>query len=397
MLAYLHKLLGASGLAPHGFCLLWDPALIWTHVIADALIGLAYFSIPVVIAFFVSRRPDVQFKGVALLFAAFILACGTTHFMSIWTLWYPDYGPEALIKLLTAAISVATAVALWPLLPRLVALPSPAQLQHVNADLSLRISERDAALAALAIETGERQRAEAMLRQAQTMKAVGQLSGGIAHDFNNQLAIIIANVDRARRFSSNPEKAGPALENALAGATRAAQMTDQLLAFARRQPLQAARQQLNAIVERVHDQLLPSLETAAIVTSFDLDPALWPVEIDTAQAEHALTNLIVNARDAMVGGGTLALVSRNRRGADGEGDAVVLEIRDSGSGMDIETCERAFEPFFTTKSAGHGTGLGLSQAYGFIQQSRGAIEIDSMPGCGTCVCITLPSVMGADA
>ncbi len=174
-------------------------------------------------------------------------------------------------------------------------------------------------------------------------------------------------------------------------------MTDQLLAFARRQPLQSARQQLIAIVERVHDQLLPSLETAAIVTSFDLDPALWPVEIDTAQAEHALINLIVNARDAMVGGGTLALVSRNRRGADGEGDAVVLEIRDSGSGMDIETCERAFEPFFTTKSAGHGTGLGLSQAYGFIQQSRGAIEIDSMPGCGTCVCITLPSVMGADA
>ncbi len=397
MLAYLHKLLGASGLAPHGFCLLWDPALIWTHVIADALIGLAYFSIPVVMAVFVSRRPDLEFKAVAWLFAAFIMACGTTHFMSIWTLWYPDYGPEALIKLLTAAISVATAVALWPLLPRLIALPSPAQLQRANADLSLRIDERDTALAALAFETSERPRAEAMLRQAQTMKAVGQLSGGIAHDFNNQLAIIIANVDRARRFPGNPEKAGPALENALAGATRAAQMTDQLLAFARRQPLQAERQQLNAIVERVHDQLVPSLETAAIVTSFDLDPALWPVKIDTAQAEHALINLIANARDAMVGGGTLALISRNRTGTNGEDDSVVLEIRDSGAGMDIETRERAFEPFFTTKAAGHGTGLGLSQAYGFIQQSRGDIEIDSMPGSGTCVRITLPRMPEADA
>ncbi len=396
MLAYLHKLLGASGLAPHGFCLLWDPALIWTHVVADALIGLAYFSIPVVIAVFVSRRPDVQFKGVAWLFAAFIMACGTTHFMSIWTLWYPDYGPEALIKLLTAAISVATAVALWPLLPQLIALPSPAELQRVNADLSLRINERDTALAALAIETSERQRAEAMLRQAQTMKAVGQLSGGIAHDFNNLLAIIIANVDRARRFSGDTEKAGPALENALAGAQRAAQMTDQLLAFARRQPLQAERQQLNTIVERVHDQLVPSLETAAIVTRFDLDPALWPVEIDTAQTENALINLIVNARDAMEGGGTLELVSRNNSGADGEDDTVVLEIRDSGSGMDIETRERAFEPFFTTKSVGQGTGLGLSQAYGFIHQSRGEIEIDSTPGSGTCVRITLPRAIGED-
>jgi hypothetical protein len=122
MLDFFRQLLASDSLSPHGICLLWRPELIWTHAISDALIGTAYFSIPVALAYFVSKRPDVAFTWVFWAFAAFILACGTTHFFSISTLWFPDYGAEALIKATTAAASVATAVALWPLLPQAMAL-----------------------------------------------------------------------------------------------------------------------------------------------------------------------------------------------------------------------------------------------------------------------------------
>ncbi len=251
MFDYFQRLLAERGLAPHGYCLLWEPALIWTHVIADALIGLAYFSIPAVLATYLTRRRDIDFGWVAWMFAAFIMACGTTHFFAIWTLWHPDYGIEGLVKAATAGVSVFTAVALWPLLPRAIALPSPAQLQNVNADLKVRIAERDAALAALQREAGERARAEEALRQAQKMEAVGQLTGGIAHDFNNLLTVVVANLDRARRLGGGDARVDAALGNALSGAERAAKLTDQLLTFSRRQQLQPEVQDLNAVLTSI--------------------------------------------------------------------------------------------------------------------------------------------------
>ena len=389
MFTYLQHLLGERGLAPHGFCLLWDPALIWTHVIADALIGVAYFSIPVAIAYFLTRRRDVAFGWVVWMFAAFIMACGTTHFLSIWTLWHPDYGVEGLVKAGTAAVSVVTAVALWPLLPRAIALPSPAQLQRVNADLSLRIGERDAALAALRRETAERERAEDLLRHAQKMEAVGQLTGGIAHDFNNLLTIVVANLDRVRRLTEGDARLERPLANALSGTERAAKLTSQLLAFARRQPLQAAEQDLNAIVTVMHG-LAAAMLPAGVRIDLDLTSDLWPVRVDMNQMESVLLNLIVNARDAMPGGGNVAIRTRNAPGDDAAGDRVVLEVTDAGTGMTPETAARAFEPFFTTKGVGEGTGLGLSQVYGFVTQSGGTVAIDSAPGQGTTIRIALP-------
>jgi PAS domain S-box-containing protein len=135
-------LLDPSGLTPHGFCLSWSPSLIGLHVISDAVVGLAYFSIPLAIADFVRRRPDLRYSWVAWLFVAFILACGTTHFMAIVTLWVPAYGVEGLIKLVTAILSIATAVLLWPLIPKVAALPSATQLEAVNLDLEGRVAAR---------------------------------------------------------------------------------------------------------------------------------------------------------------------------------------------------------------------------------------------------------------
>lgn len=384
MFQYLQKLLGQTGLAPHGYCLFWDPALIWTHVIADAAIGLAYFSIPFAMAVFLTRRPDIRFRAVAWLFVAFIIACGATHFFSIWTLWHPDYGPQALLKIVTALISVATAVMLWPLLPAALAMPSPQMLQVANDDLRLRIAERDAALAALHEATAERERAEAMLRQAQKMESLGQLTGGIAHDFNNLLTIVVANIDRARRIGAGDPRLASALDSAQTGADRAARLTDQLLAFARRQPLQPKLHDLNAIVTeslRLFGRTLDPLVRIEI----DLADYLWPVRVDQGQCENAVLNLVVNARDAMPDGGTVTI--RTRNSDTGE---VLLEISDTGTGMDPETVARAFDPFFTTKATGRGSGLGLSQVYGFASQSGGGVGITSHTGVGTTVTLSLP-------
>ena len=138
----------SNTLNPHGICLMWRPELIWTHAISDILIGLAYFSIPLALGVFLWHRRDVRFSWAIWMFVAFIMLCGVTHFMMVWTLWNPDYGIEALIKAGTATVSVITAFALWPLLPRVIALPSPSELER-------RIAERDAALAELraAMET----------------------------------------------------------------------------------------------------------------------------------------------------------------------------------------------------------------------------------------------------
>ena len=137
-------LLDPSGLTPHGFCLSWAPGLIWLHAGSDAVVGLAYFSIPVALAYFYLRRRDLKYGWLLYLFMAFIFACGTTHLMSIFTLWVPAYGiREGIIKLVTALLSIATAAILWPLIPKLVALPSPAQLQRVNAELSQTLAAKD--------------------------------------------------------------------------------------------------------------------------------------------------------------------------------------------------------------------------------------------------------------
>ena len=142
-MSILDWLLDPSGLTPHGFCLSWAPGLVGLHAGSDAVVGLAYFSIPVALASFAARRQDLQYGWVIYLFVAFILACGTTHLMSIVTLWVPAYGVEGIIKLITALLSIATALLLWPLIPKLLALPSPAQLERLNRELLATLAEQE--------------------------------------------------------------------------------------------------------------------------------------------------------------------------------------------------------------------------------------------------------------
>ena len=221
MPGWLSGLLDSDTLTPHGFCLSWQPGLIVLHVVSDTLIAAAYYSIPLAIALLLLRRSDVVFGWMGWLFAAFIVACGTTHALGVWTLWHPDYLADGLVKAVTAAVSVFAAAGPWPLLPKLVALPSPGILLESNARLQWQIRERDEAVAALHRETSERQKAEAIARQSQKMEAIGQLTGGIAHDFNNLLMAIQANLEvlEGRLEAADPRK--KYVQRALTGTGRA--------------------------------------------------------------------------------------------------------------------------------------------------------------------------------
>lgn len=268
-----------------------------------------------------------------------------------------------------------------------------AALERANEALSQRA-------AALATEIEERGRAEDQLRQAQKMQALGQLTGGIAHDFNNLLTVMRGTADLLRRPALAEARRIKYAESIAQTAERASQLTSQLLAFSRRQPLQPKVVDLNARLQCMLLMFTRVLGQHHDVTT-DFDPDLCRVRVDPTQLEVAVLNLVVNARDAMCEGGTLSITTsrwpRDGYQNDGvdkpsqvAGTFAAISITDSGVGMDPDTVSRATEPFFTTKGVGKGTGLGLSQVYGFAVQSGGTLEIDSVPGRGTTMRLTLP-------
>ena len=263
-----------------------------------------------------------------------------------------------------------------------------------------RTRELSTANEALKAEAAERAAAEAQLRQVQKMEAVGQLTGGIAHDFNNMLAVVVGGLDLARRKLHGPRREVEFhLDNAMEGATRAAALTRRLLAFARAEPLLpeavAPAERVESMLELI-DRAIG--ERITVHTRFPAEP--WLVFADTTQLENAVLNLAVNARDAMGGKGELMIEVDNVALGEGEiddlsaGAYVRISVRDTGAGIAPEHLERVFEPFFTTKPVGKGTGLGLTQIFGFARQSGGHVTIASKVGEGTTVSIFLPRFAG---
>jgi PAS domain S-box-containing protein len=265
-------------------------------------------------------------------------------------------------------------------------------LRHLNATLEQQVLER----------TRELERNAEALRQAQKMEAVGQLTGGVAHDFNNLLQVILGNLEVIRRnLPPDAPRLLRAIGTATSGAHAAAALTQRLLAFARRQPLDPRPLQANLLVNGMSDLLHRTLgETIAIETV--LGAGLWLLEADANQLESTILNLAVNARDAMPDGGRLTIETANadiddayaaRHVEVSPGQYVMISVSDTGTGMDADTLRQAFEPFFTTKPVGQGTGLGLSQVYGFVRQSGGHVKIYSELGMGSTVRIYLPRLL----
>lgn len=244
------------------------------------------------------------------------------------------------------------------------------------------------------------EQAQAALFQSQKMETLGQLTGGIAHDFNNLLTIIVNNLDLLTRTMSGARET-KLIESAQRAAERGAKLTQQLLAFSRRQPLQSSMHDPNALISAFESVLRRACgETVDLHLS--LGSRMGAVKVDGAQFEAVLLNLVVNARDAMPEGGMLTIATKSRILEKDEakmfgmpvGRYVAIEVQDTGIGMAPDIASRVFEPFFTTKEVGKGTGLGLSQVYGFITQSGGHIDVESVPGLGTTITMLLPAHEG---
>ena len=263
-------------------------------------------------------------------------------------------------------------------------------------DLAAAQAARGAAVAA-------RDYAEEQLRQAQKLEAVGQLTGGVAHDFNNLLTAVLGNLELLERHSKTQEPRFIRwVQNALDAARRGAILTQRLLAFSRRQPLSPSATNIADLLVKMSDLLERTLgENIRLQTH--LAPGLREADVDPNQLDSTILNIAINARDAMEGRGTLTIEARNVTFADGNqksrevapGDYILIALTDTGSGIKPDVLNHVFEPFFTTKPLGQGTGLGLSQVYGFVKQSGGHIEIASEVGAGTRVEIYLPCAMAS--
>jgi signal transduction histidine kinase len=256
----------------------------------------------------------------------------------------------------------------------------------------------DRAAAAVRAEVNRREVAEASLRQVQKMEVVGQLTGGVAHDFNNLLTAIGGNLDLILRRSDDSGWVRRLAEAALQATQRGERITQQLLVFSRRQVLRPETLNLNRVLVEF-EALMTHAVSEKIDLQLQLDAALDPSRIDRAQFEAALLNLMVNARDALPNGGRVVIETRNvlldQAYADQNPDArpgayVLVSVSDNGVGIDPSILPHVFEPFFTTKDVGRGSGLGLSQVYGFAEQSGGHVKIYSEVGIGTTVKLYLP-------
>ncbi len=349
----------------------------------------------VVTTFLGGWRPGVAAATLAGVIANLTLIAPRGSILPSW--------PEGWIAMAFYALTVGVDIALIQAMMTAFARAAAAEreLRLLNDELERRVADRTEALER---QVAERDAAQNQLRQMQKMELIGQLTGGIAHDFNNMLAVVIGSLDMARRRKNEPERVMAYVDNATEGAKRAAQLTTRLLAFSRQQPLAPKVFDANKLIEDMSEFLQRTIgESVRVETVLSRD--LWRAFADPAGVESAVVNLAINARDAMPDGGRLTIETANanlddryaRAHAEVQpGQYAMISLTDTGIGMPPQVVERALEPFFTTKGVGRGTGLGLSQVYGFVKQSGGHVSIYSELGQGTTVKIYLPRHLGAE-
>lgn len=387
-----HALADQSGhlhaFMPHGMCYLWDPAILWTHVVSDALIGLSYFSIPAALAIFASRRPDLAYRPIIWIFTAFIVLCGLTHLFSIHTVWTPDYPAEGVLKAATALVSVATAVTLWPLLPRALALPSNAQLEARNAALTEEVSKRAAAerrLADLATSL-ERRVADRTSELERANRALQDFAATASHDLQSPVRQIglLAQLIRRDAGPTLGEEAAERLELIGRSVDRMQGLIAGLLDYAKLidTPPNPAPLDLNALMaDMAADH---SGELTAIGAELDIGP-LPGVEADAVLIRQVFENLLSNAVKYR-GDAPLRV---KIEGAEVNGFAEIA-FTDNGPGVPAEYAETIFKMLQRLTATPDGAGVGLAFCRQIIESHGGRIILDTHFSGGARFLIRLP-------
>ncbi len=364
---------------PHGMCYLWRPDLLALHVISDAAIALAYFSIPIAIVYFVRRRTDFQYQWVLGLFAAFIVACGVTHLLAIWVVWNPDYWVDGIAKAITGAVSVLTAALLWPLLPKLLALPAPADLQIANQSLSSEVARRIEAQTNLEKLNQElERRVEERTRELEiSNKELEQFAYHSSHDLKAPLRAI----DQLSQWIAEdlPEKPSGELAEHLdmmqSRVRRMQRMLDDLLAYAR-VTIDPDRTTV-AVKELLSDILLlvEPPEGFKITVNSTADP----VAVSRMPLQQVLFNLINNAiQHHDQDDGQIEI------GIHESGSELIFTVKDDGPGIDPRHHEAIFETFRTLKRSddAESSGIGLAIVRKATQKAGGSVSLESSTGNG---------------
>ena len=395
---------------PHGHCFLWEPQILWLHVLSDLGIAAAYFSIPAAIVYFVSRRRDFPFKGLLVLYGSFILLCGSTHLFGIWVLWNPDYAIEGVLKALTAVVSITTFFVSIKLIPRALQLVGPAELARVNAELQKNIEERAKAQAELEqafalIEQRVKERtaslhesqeeirrlnADLERRVAERTADLESFSYSVSHDLRTPLRAIegFSRIVMEEYRDKIDDEGKRLLTIVRDNVSRMGHLIDDILAFSRagRKDLFTQPVDMAELAKTTLEELTPSMQGRDLKVELG---ALPSTQGDAAMLHQVLTNLIENAVK-FTKSKDHAVIDISGRGGDGE---TIYCVKDNGAGFDMRFSDRLFGVFQRLHGADEfeGTGIGLAIIKRIVSRHRGRVWAEGKPGEGAAFYFALPA------
>ena len=375
-------------LLPHGYCFSWQKDLVLLHVVANVLIAVAYFTIPVTLWTFVRRRTDLSFGPIFVMFGVFIMACGITHIMDVWTLWHPDFWLDGWLRLMTAGVSIATAIMLWRLIPIALSLPSPESLSQANTELKAEIARRKQ------YETELRALNSQMKQQIEELEA---LSYAISHDVRGPLRHIegFARALADKHPAPTDHPAQRYIERIRASVHHLSNIVEGLLAFSRasRTEMRRERCDMNRLIAEVVEELAPDMDSRAVELKVGELP---DVQADAKLLYQVFYNLMANA----------VKYSRDRAPAvievdciDDSGDELVFRIRDNGAGFDMQYSGKLFGVFqrLHHSSEFEGTGIGLANVKRIVERHGGRVWATGETGAGASFFVALPRLARAAA
>jgi len=405
---------GPGSFLPHGYCFTWNPALLWAHVCSDALIGTAYTSIPLTLLYLVRKRTDLPFNWIVLLFATFIVSCGATHWIEVWTVWSPDYWLSAMVKMITATASVLTAVALVALVPRILAIPTVEALNQAKAALEAEVRRREMVEAELRLERAELE-ARVLERTAELAIAIKEADSArtaaleanvgkdrflakVSHELRTPLQSTLTWINVLKLPQLAPERLAMATERIAHNVAAQARLIDDLLDISR---ILSGKLHLEwtlvdpVAVVRQAIAMTQDAQSDTIRIEADLRSGIDAVCTDAARLEQVAWNLVNNAVQASEPGARVLVTLR----ADAKG--MMLEVRDWGRGIAPEDLQTIFEPFLQgsgDRSRHRGLGLGLAIVHNIVRVMGGEITARSDgPGRGATFSVRLPLEAVADA